>query len=279
MCRVLGVSASGYHAWRTRRVSQRQRADTELGGSIERIFDKHKGTYGSPRVRMVLSNEGRPVSRKRVARLMRQRGLRASAPRRWVRTTDSNHALPIAKNLLERDFSASAPNQKWASDITYIATHDGWLYLATVIDLFSRRIVGWSMSTHIDEALVHAAITMALHKRDKPDAHADSLIFHSDRGSQYAARGIAQLCAAHHIQQSMSRRGNCWDNAPSESFFATLKRECVKELIFTSRAEARTAIFEYIEIYYNRERLHSTLGYRTPVDFENAHRSINLCPL
>ena len=275
MCRVLGVSASGYHAWRTRGASERQRDDSQLSRSITCIFDKHKGTYGSPRVRMVLSNEGRQVSRKRVARLMRQHGLTARAPRRWVRTTDSDHALPIAKNLLERDFRASAPNQKWASDITYIATRDGWLYLAMVIDLFSRRIVGWSMSAHIDEALVHAAITMALHKRPKRDA----LIVHSDRGSQYAARAIVQLCTDHGIQQSMSRRGNCWDNAPSESFFATLKRECVNQRIFASRAEARTAIFEYIEIYYNRERLHSTLGYRTPVDFENAHRSINLCPL
>jgi transposase InsO family protein len=275
MCRVLGVSTSGYHAWRTRGISKRQRDDAELGRSIRGIFAKHKGAYGSPRVRMALLHEGRQVSRKRVARLMRQRGLTARTPRRWVRTTDSDHALPIAKNLLGRDFRASAPNQKWASDITYIATRDGWLYLATVIDLFSRRIVGWSMSAHIDEPLVHAAITMALQKCPKPD----SLIIHSDRGSQYAARGIAQLCADHGLQQSMSRRGNCWDNAPSESFFATLKRECVNETIFASRAQARTAIFEYIEIYYNRERLHSTLGYRTPVDFENAHSSSNLCPL
>jgi putative transposase len=275
MCRVLGVSASGYYAWRNRAVSQRQHDDKDLGTSIKHIFDKHNGTYGSPRVRMALVKQGRQVSRKRVARLMRQRGLKARQPRRWVRTTDSDHALPIAQNLMNRDFIASEPNQKWVSDITYIATRDGWLYLATVIDLFSRRVVGWSMSAHIDEALVHTAITMALGKRPKHDG----LMFHSDRGSQYAARGIAQLCTAHGIQQSMSRRGNCWDNAPSESFFATLKRECVKERVFASRAEARSAIFEYIEIYYNRERLHSTLGYRTPVDFENAHLSITLCPL
>ena len=279
MCRVLGVSASGYHAWYARTasktMSQRQHDDIELGRSIERVFDKTNGTYGSPRVRMALSKEGCQVSRKRVARLMRQRGLRARQPRRRVRTTQSDHALPIVQNLLKRDFQASAPNQKWTSDITYIATSDGWLYLATVIDLFSRRIIGWSMSAHIDEVLVHTAITMALAKR--PDR--GSVVLHSDRGSQYAAGGIAQLCATHGIQQSMSRRGNCWDNAPSESFFATLKRECVNERTFASRAAARTAIFEYIEIYYNRERLHSTLGYQTPVEFESAFQSINLCPL
>lgn len=206
---------------------------------------------------------------------MRQRGLRALRPSRSVRTTQSDDALPIAENLINRDFTAAEANQKWASDITYIATQSGWLYLATVIDLFSRRIVGWSMSTSIDEALVHAAISMALTHRHRRA----TVILHSDRGSQYAARGIGQLCAAHGIRQSMSRRGNCWDNAPSESFFATLKRECVNEHVFVNRTEARSAIFAYIEIYYNRERLHSAIGYRSPVDFEAAHRSSTLCPL
>lgn len=276
MCRILGVSTSGYHAWRTRQPSLRRREDEELTRSIERVFLSNHGAYGAPRVRMALRREGRSVSRKRVARLMQQHGLRAKGPRRRVRTTISDHRLPVAENLLDRDFTASEVNQKWVSDITYIATREGWLYLSSVIDLFSRRVIGWSMSVTIDEALVQAALCMALQQRSRRRP----VLLHTDRGCQYAARGIADLCASEGIQQSMSRRGNCWDNAVSESFFATLKRECVGgRQSFNNRTEARTAIFAYIEIYYNRERLHSTLGYQTPVEFEAAHLSTSPCPL
>lgn len=274
MCRVLEVSPSGYYAWRKRPVSDRACGDAVLKERITEIFTTSRGRYGAPRVHQALRRNGVRIARKRVARLMQQCSLRARTPRRRVRTTDSNHRHPVAKNLLDRQFTASAAHQKWTSDITYIATHEGWLYLAVVIDLFSRRVVGWSMSQQIDEALVRQAITMAL--SGKPINR--DLLLHSDQGSQYAATGIGQLCRSNAVVQSMSRRGNCWDNAPSESFFGTLKRELINGHIYARRAEARAAIFEYIEVFYNRERLHSTLGYRSPIEFERDHAISNPSP-
>jgi len=275
MCRLLGVSPAGYYAAAGRPVAERVHRDETLAETIEQIFDTSHGRYGSPRVHQKLRHEGVKVARKRVARLMRERSLCARRARRRARTTDSQHSWPVAGNLLERNFTATAVHQKWASDITYIATREGWLYLVVVLDLFSRRVVGWSMSQQIDAALVHRAITMAIAGKpaDQP------VILHSDRGSQYAATGIGELCRFNKVTQSMSRRGNCWDNAVSESFFSTLKQELINERVYATRAEARVALFEYIEIFYNRERLHSTLGYLSPAEFERTHTAINPCPL
>lgn len=275
MCRVLGVSPAGYHAWRRRPIAARLISDQQLLGAIQRIVHCTDGRYGSPRVHQQLRAEGVRVARKRVARLMRQHRLSAQVQPRRAHTTDSRHAEPVAENLLGRNFSASAGNQKWTSDITYIATRQGWLYLAVVIDLFSRRVIGWSMSQQIDQPLVEQAIIMA--SAQKPVS--TTVVLHSDRGSQYAALRTREVCRTHRITQSMSRRGNCWDNAPSESFFSTLKRELIRRQVYTTAKEARGAIFEYIEVFYNRQRRHSTIGYHSPVDFELAHSSSIPCPL
>lgn len=264
MCRVFGVSSSGYYAHWARSESERARQDREITEQIETVFLAHKRRYGSHRVRQALHKAGRRISRKRVARLMRQRGLRASAAPRSVRTTDSRHSEPIAPNRLARDFTATAPNQKWAGDITYVWTSEGWLYLAVFLDLFSRAVIGWSMSDSLDGELARSALRMALNDRQP----GGPLIVHSDRGVQYAAREFRRLLDDWSITPSMSRKGNCYDNAASESFFATLKKELVHRTSFATRAEARTAIFEYIVCYYNRERMHSTLGYATPEEFE-----------
>lgn len=265
MCRVFGITVSAYYAARARGQSARQRDDRMLGETITRIFDEHRRSYGAPRVHQQLRADGQHVARKRVARIMRQQGLRAAAPRRWVRTTDARHDHPIAENVLDRDFTAAAPDRKWAGDITYIETAEGFLYLAVVLDLFSRRVVGWAMSDRIDRQLSCSAIVMALRVR-RPAA---GLIVHSDRGVQYAAGDYRQLLADWSITPSMSRRGNCWDNAPSESFFATLKKEHVYRCPrYQTRDEARASIFEYIEVFYNRVRRHSYLEYVSPVAFE-----------
>ena len=266
-CAVLGVAVSGYYGWQKRQMSMRQQQDQQLLSAIRRIYQQHRGLYGSPRIHAELKKEGWQCSRKRVARLMREAHLRSVRQRkRRVQTTQSKHSYPVAVNVLNRQFEAQRPNQKWVSDMTYIPTQNGWLYIAAVLDLFSRRIVGWAMSATCDATLVQNALQMTLSER-QPTA---DLLHHSDRGSQYAAHAYQALLAQHAITVSMSRKGNCYDNAVMESFFRTLKAECVDLHIFHSRTHARSLIFEFLEVYYNRQRLHSTLDYCTPAAFEAA---------
>lgn len=265
MCRTLRVSCSGYHAWRTRGVSAGATRRAQLAEKIRPIFTASRGTYGSPRVHRQLLDGGERVDRKTVAKVMRQAGLCAASPRSFVpATTDAQHDLPVAPNRLKQDFDATASDQKWCADITYIWTGEGWMYLACVIDCFSRMIVGWSTGERLGGSLVNAALRMALGRR-RPGA---GLIHHSDRGCQYAAAIYRTLLAGHGIQPSMSRVGCCYDNAMMESFFATLKRELVHRQRFATRAEAAAAVFEYVEVFYNRQRRHSSLGYVSPEAFE-----------
>ena len=266
-CQVLGVAESGYYAWRKGQHSHRQQGDGRLTSEIRSIYEQHRGLYGSPRIHATLKAKGWRCSRKRVARLMREAHLRSVRQRkRRVQTTHSKHPYPVAANVLNRQFEAQRPNQKWVADITFIPTQKGWLYLAAVLDLFSRRIVGWAMSARCDASLVQNALQMALAHRQP----AGELLHHSDRGSQYAAHDYQALLTQHAITVSMSRTGNCYDNAVMESFFRTLKAECVSRHVFRSRAHARSILFEFLEVYYNRQRLHSTLGYCTPAAFEAA---------
>lgn len=265
MCAALEVSRSGYYAWRGRRESLRAADNRVLLAAIRRVHADHRGRYGAPRIQAALRAEGHSVSRGRVERLMRRHGIRAISQRRFrVVTTDSNHSLPIADNLLDQTFLATRPNQIWLADITYIPTDEGWLYLATVLDLFSRKVVGWAMRDHMRQELTIAALTMAI-QRQRP---APGLIHHSDRGSQYAAGGYRQVLDAANMVQSMSRKGNCWDNAPMESFFHTLKTELVHHAAYATREAAKRDLFAYIEGYYNRLRIHSALGYITPEQAE-----------
>jgi putative transposase len=264
MCQVLEVSEKGYANWRKRGKSKRKRDDELLTERIEDAYHQHKGHYGSPRIHAELKAQGIQCGRRRVARLMRENQLNARKKRRKVQTTDSNHPFPIAPNLLEQDFTADAPNKKWMTDFTYIDTQEGWLFLAGVLDAYSRKIVGWSMSECHDATLVQDALRMALLMR-QPGA---DLVHHSDRGSEYASTRYQKMLQEQHIQVSMSKKGDCYDNAMIESFWATLKKEGFEKRIFSSRDEARTVIFEYIEAYYNRKRRHSSLGYVSPVDYE-----------
>jgi transposase InsO family protein len=265
MCHVLAVSCSGYYAWCKRGVSSRVARRAELAKKIKPIFEASRGTYGSPRVHRELVDSGEQVDRKTVAKVMKQAGFFAASPRSFVpATTDSKHDLPIAPNRLNQDFEASAPNQKWCADITYVWTDQGWLFLACIIDCFSRMIVGWSMSSHLGGSLVNAAMRMALERRQP----VGGLIHHSDRGCQYAARIYQTLLSSCGVQASMSRVGCCYDNAMMESFFATLKRELVHRRSYKTREEAATEIFKYIEGLYNRKRRHSSLGYLSPQAFE-----------
>lgn len=265
MCRVLGVSPSGYYAWRGRPESMRASANRALLADIRRFHERHRGRYGSPRLHAALRAEGSTASRGRIERLMRRHGIRGVAARRFRPvTTDSRHGLPIAPDLLGQDFQAPAPNQVWLSDITYIATEEGWLYLAAVLDLATRKVVGWAMREHLRAELASAALRMAA-QRQRPSK---GLIIHSDRGSQYASKPYRTLLAGWGMRQSMGRKGCCFDNAPMESFFHTLKVELVHREHFTTREEARRELFAYLEGYYNRQRLHSALGYRTPEQAE-----------
>ena len=266
LCRVLRVSRQGFYAWLSREESQHDRDDRRLGLEIRAAFQASKRTYGSPRIRREFRNHGTRVCRHRIARLMREQGIRARPRRRFVRTTDSTHGLPTPKNLLARRFNPTAPNRVWASDVTYLATREGWLFLAVVIDLFSRRVVGWAMSEHNDEQLTLAALQMALdHRRPRR-----GLMHHSDRGTTYASGSYQDLLARHGIVCSMSRKGNCWDNAVVESFFSTLDIECARGESFTSRTTARQQVTEFLLGFYNSTRLHSSLGYRSPMEFERA---------
>jgi putative transposase len=265
MCRLLEVATSGYYAWQKRAVNRHTVRRAELAEKIRPIFLASKGTYGSPRVHSELLESGEQVDRKTVAKVMKQAGLQADSPKRFVpATTDSRHNLPVAVNRLQQDFEASAPNQKWCADITCIWTDEGWMYLACVLDCFSRMIVGWSMSDSLKGPLVNAALRMALQQR-RPG---EGLIHHSDRGCQYAAAIYQTLLSRCQIQASMSRAGCCYDNAMMESFFATLKRELIHRRRFKNREEAESAVFEYIEAFYNRKRRHSSLGYLSPQQFE-----------
>jgi len=265
LCRVLEVSRQGFYAWLRRKPCQRKRQDEGLGQSIRSSFTGSEGRYGAPRVQKELRAQGIATSRKRVARLMKQHGLVARPRRRrFVRTTDSNHGFRIAPNRLARDFRPAGPNQAWATDITYVPTKQGWLYLAVVLDLFSRKVVGWAMQPYLDRRLVLAAIRMAIEAR-RP---APGLVHHSDRGVQYACEEYQRVLVDAEILPSMSRKADCWDNAVVESFFSTLKQELVYRRAFATHGEARSAIFEYIEGFYNRRRIHSTLGYLSPVEYE-----------
>ena len=264
MCQVLGMSRSGYYAWRRRPDSRRTQANQRLLVQIREEYQLSKKTYGSPRIHAALRRKGVACSRKRVARLMRLDHIAARrAHRRIPRTTQKDPSVVPALNLLNQDFSSPAPDRKWVSDLTYIDTAEGWLYLATVLDLFSRRVVGWAMDEQMEASLVQQAWNMAVLQRC-PSA---DLLHHSDQGSQYTSELYQQALATYHCQISMSRTGNCFDNAAMESFFSTLKSECATGQ-FATRAHARTAIFEYIEAWYNRQRLHSSLGYLSPAEFE-----------
>ena len=264
-CDVLEVSRSGYYAWLERPSSNQSQRRTALAVKIGAVHADNRGVYGSPRVWKALKATGESVSLNTVAKVMRSQGLRGKVKRKFVpRTTDSAHAQPIAPNVLDRQFAAKAPNRKWAGDITYIPTDEGWLYLAGVIDLHSRRLVGWSMADHMQTDLVADALTMALARRRPPAG----LLHHSDRGVQYASDAYRELLQDNRIQASMSGKGDCWDNAVMESFWATLKTELVNHEHYATREQARRSIFEYIEVFYNRKRLHSSLGYVSPETFE-----------
>jgi len=267
MCDVLSVSRSGYYAWLKKPETKRQQANNRLRQKIRDIHRDSDKSYGSPRIYRELKTQGEPCSENRVARLMREDGLYAKTKRRFKATTNSKHNLPVAPNLLNRDFSPEEPNQVYAGDITYVWTSEGWLYLAVVIDLFSRSVVGWAMHKRMTRQLVMDALTMAVQRRRPPSG----VIFHSDRGSQYASADFQSLLAKHGMLCSMSRKGDCWDNAPVESFFGSLKQELVFHRKHPTRFQARQSIFEYIERFYNRRRLHSTLGYKSPANYEAAY--------
>lgn len=262
-CWVLGLARSGYYRWKNQPSSRRAEQDATLGARIQTNFRDSRRTYGSPRVHASLQAEGIRCSKKRVARLMRKNALVARRKRRSVHTTDSRHNEPVAANELARKFQTASPNQVWVSDITYLPTREGWLYLAVVLDLYARRVVGWSMAATLERSLVIRALEGALQGR-QPLA---GLLHHSDRGSQYASSDYQALLTKAEIKPSMSRKGNCWDNAVMESFFASLKAEVGVE-VFDSHAHARSCVFDYIERFYNRQRRHSTLTYLTPADYE-----------
>jgi putative transposase len=275
LCQVIGASVSGFYAWLRAipTVQNRAEAEAELRGHIGRIFTARRRVYGAPRVHAELRHGGRRHSRRRVARLMREMGLAARRGRRSrPRTTDSRHDLPVAPNLLARDFAAVRPDTVWLADISYLPTDEGWLYLAAIKDMATRQIVGWSMADHLRAGLCVDALVMALQRYRPPEG----LIHHSDRGVQYAAEPYRQVLERHGITQSMSRRGNCLDNAPMESFFASLKKEHVHHARFRTREEARAAVFDYIEVFYNRQRLHSALGYRTPFEARASMEGITM---
>jgi putative transposase len=264
LCAALDVSRSGYYAWKGRPASARAKADEQLGVEIVAIHHRSRRTYGSPRIHADLRAKGRRVGKKRVARLMNEKGLAAQRKRRFRRTTDSNHDGPIAPNLLERSFVQEAPNKVWVTDVTYIFTAEGWLYLAAMLDLFSRRVVGWATSDTNDRFLALDALYQALGAR-RPRA---GLMHHSDRGSPYASEDYRDALRDRGITASMSRTGDCWDNAVAESFFASLKGELVDHERYATRAAAVASIGEYIESFYNTERRHSHLGYVSPIEFE-----------
>ena len=264
MCETLEVSPAGYYSWRVRPPSFAEQRRDALVVLIRGVHADVKARYGSPRIHAELAARGHDCCLNTVAKLMQDNDIRAKTARKFRHTTDSNHALPVAENVLGRQFDPEAPNEKWVADITYVPTREGWLYLAVVEDLFSRRVVGWSMDATMTSRLVVDALEMAVQRR----LPGEGLLAHSDRGSQYASEHYQLLLAKYGIECSMSGVGQCWDNAPMESFFASLKKELVHDADFATRAEARAAIFEYIEVFYNNQRLHSSLGYVSPAAYE-----------
>ena len=268
LCRVLRVAPAGYYAWRKRPIAPRRLRNTMLLESIRQVHQQSRQRYGSPRVHRQLLAQGTRCCENTVAKLMKQHQIRSRLKRRFkIRTTDSNHPHPIAKNVLDRQFSRSRPDQAWCADITYIPTDQGWLYLSAVIDLCSRRIVGWNLAAHLGAAPTLDALKMALHQR-RPKA---GLLHHSDRGVQYACGDYRRLLQQHGMQSSMSRNGNCYDNAVIESFFKTLKTELIYQEHYTTQEQARHSLYQYIEIFYNRQRLHSALDYQSPTSYEMDH--------
>ena len=266
MCQVMDVSRSQYYAWLMQAKTIRDIENETPMAMINELFKQSRETYGTRRLKRKLAEQGWKVSRRRIGRLLKKMGLSCKTKRQFKATTDSKHKHPIAPNLLNRQFDAKRPDQYYVGDITYIATQEGWLYLAIVIDLFSRKVVGWSMAKHMRASLANDALLMALWSR-KPGK---GLIWHTDRGSRYASESHRALLKEHGVIQSMSRKGDCWDNAVSESFFHSLKTELIHHYQFNTREEARQVIFDYIEVFYNRQRLHSSIGYLSPVAFENS---------
>jgi transposase InsO family protein len=264
MARALDVSRTGFYAWLKRKPSIRQQEQVLFDAEVHEEFDKSKGRYGRERVARALRRRGRSCNRKRVARSLKRQGLRARQPRKFVATTDSQHSFPVAPNILERNFSADYPDQKYVSDITYLPCLQGWLYLAVFIDLFSRRVVGWCVS----HSLKHDTVLVAFYRAVGIRGSLRGLIVHSDRGVQYCCGGFADVMKLNGVIQSMSRKGDCWDNAVAESFFAILKREMLGDYVFLDVEDAQRRLFEFIELEYNRQRLHSALGYVPPVEFE-----------
>jgi len=274
MCEVFNVSKSSFYKWLNGGISERAANDKILKKEIKEIFDMSKQTYGSPRVTEELKRRGRRVSKPKVAKIMKQLGLKSKVKKKYKTTTDSNHQYPIAPNIIKRNFKPERINQTWVSDITYIRTKQGWLYLTTVIDLFDRQVIGWALSKtmHTDETVI-PAWNMAVRKRQITQ----ELIFHSDRGVQYACKEFTRTLKNHSmVKQSMSRKGNCWDNAVAESFFKTLKSELVYHYKYETIEQAKLSVFEYIEGWYNSKRLHSSLGYVTPIEYElNYYKVLN----
>jgi putative transposase len=264
MCRMLTVSRSGYYGWKQRPPSDREQATRLLAAEIKRVFEDEKGRPGSPRIARRLQEEGRSASRHCVAKIMRNNGWRAKAAKKYKATTNSNHALPVAPNLLQQNFTADAPDQKWVSDITYIWTEEGWLYLSVVLELYSRRVIGWAIAERMTAALVCDALIMALWRHRMPKG----VIVHSDRGSQYCSAAYQKLFRKHQLICSMSKKGDCYDNAAMESWNHSFKVEAIHGERFSTRSDAKNQVFEYIEVYYNRKRLHSKLGYLSPEAFE-----------
>ena len=271
MCRVLEVSRSGYYRWLKHKPSQRQLDNRSLDAEIRQIYDDSKGRYGSPKITRELRDRGRKVGKNRVAKRMRQTGLRSKIRRKYKVTTDSKHNFPVAPNLLERNFTAQVPDTVWVSDITYLATRTGWLYLTVIIDLFSRIVVGWALSSSLSHEMVVVALKRAIRRR-RP---AKGLIFHSDRGVQYACNDFRQELDKHEFIQSMSRKGDCWDNAVAESFFGILKTELIYHQRYEGHQDTLHSIFEYIEVFYNRQRRHSTIEYLCPSEYEK--QMVKLC--
>lgn len=264
LCRLLGVQRSGYYDWRDRPAEVIPEDEVALRRRMKELFTGSRGSLGSRTMMKNLHQEGFEIGRERVRSLMKALGLKVRRKRKYKVTTDSKHAFPVAENVLDRDFSPEAPDQAWAADITYVWTQQGWLYLAVVIDLYSRRVIGWSIDRRMKKALVIRALLMAVNLR-KP---APGLIHHSDRGSQYASHAYQTLLERYGMTGSMSRKGNCWDNAPVERFFSSLKREWIGDRLYRSREEAIADVREYVAVYYNSKRLHSTLGYTTPMEYE-----------
>jgi putative transposase len=275
MCRLLAVSRSGYYEWLSRPPSAQADADQQVQAKVQRYFAQGRGTYGTRRIKHLLAQEGLQVSRRRIGRLLAQAGLRCKTRRKYKAPTTAGQAQTVAPNQLNREFTVHAPDKVYVGDITYLPTGEGWLYLAVVLDLCSRAVVGWSMANHMRTALVTQALTMAIGQR-RPAA---GLIMHTDRGSQYGAESYRQLLTQHGMQASMSRKGNCWDNAVAESFFHTLKTELIYLEDFETHEHAQTAVFEYIEVFYNRQRCHSANGYLAPLAYEQTLKTQeSLCP-